>query len=130
MVSRGRSSERPSPGNVPKGMSSILPDVNELGCHLAGLNMKVCVAMGIAQLLMWAVWAGVTQHPSRWKLWIVVVGGALAMLLEIYDFPPYGGFVDAHALWHASTIPLTYLWWSFIRDDAQLRTSALCKKPK
>ncbi|KDP22331.1 hypothetical protein JCGZ_26162 [Jatropha curcas] len=95
-----------------------------------GLNMKVCTAMSIAQLLIWAVWAGITRHPSRWKLWVVVVGGGLATLLEIYDFPPYHGFVDAHALWHASTIPLTYLWWSFVRDDAEFRTSSLLKKTK
>ncbi|XP_048127444.1 post-GPI attachment to proteins factor 3-like isoform X1 [Rhodamnia argentea] len=95
-----------------------------------GWNMKVCVVMGIAQLLIWAIWAGVTRHPSRWKLWVVVVGGGLAMLLEIYDFPPYMGFVDAHALWHATTIPLSYLWWSFIRDDAELRTTTLLKKVK
>ncbi|XP_040987002.1 post-GPI attachment to proteins factor 3 [Juglans microcarpa x Juglans regia] len=95
-----------------------------------GWNMKVCVFMGVTQLLLWAIWAGVTRHPSRWKLWVVVVGGGLAMLLEIYDFPPYQGFVDAHALWHATTIPLTYIWWSFIRDDAEFRTSTLLKKAK
>ncbi|XP_052208243.1 uncharacterized protein LOC127812025 [Diospyros lotus] len=95
-----------------------------------GWNMKVCVVMAVAQLLIWAIWAGVTRHPSRWKLWVVVVGGGFAMLLEIYDFPPYKGFVDAHALWHATTIPLTYLWWSFIKDDAEFRTSSLLKKAK
>ncbi|XP_011083635.1 post-GPI attachment to proteins factor 3-like isoform X1 [Sesamum indicum] len=93
-----------------------------------GWNMKVCVIMGIAQLLTWSIWAGVTRHPSRWKLWTVVVGGGLAMLLEIFDFPPYQGLVDAHALWHASTVPLTYIWWSFIKDDAEYRTSSLSRK--
>lgn len=93
-----------------------------------GWNMKVCVIMGVAQLLTWAIWAGVSRHPSRWKVWLVVVGGGLAMLLEIYDFPPYQGFVDAHALWHATTVPLTYIWWSFIRDDAIFQTSGLLKK--
>ncbi|KAL9230862.1 hypothetical protein vseg_006157 [Gypsophila vaccaria] len=95
-----------------------------------GWNMQVCVVMAVAQLLVWAIWAGVSRHPSRWKLWFVVVAGGLAMLLEIYDFPPYEGFVDAHALWHAATIPLTYCWWSFIKDDAKLRTSDLVKKAK
>ncbi|XP_015878073.1 uncharacterized protein LOC107414465 isoform X2 [Ziziphus jujuba] len=95
-----------------------------------GLNFKVCSAMRVTQLLIWAVWAGVTRHPSRWKLWVVVAGGGVAMLLEIYDFPPYHGFVDAHALWHATTVPLTYLWWSFVRDDAEFRTLALHKKVK
>ncbi|KAF7153035.1 hypothetical protein RHSIM_Rhsim01G0023500 [Rhododendron simsii] len=95
-----------------------------------GWNMKVCVVMAVAQLLIWAVWAGVSRHPSRLKLWVVVLGGGLAMLLEIYDFPPYEGFVDAHALWHATTIPLTYIWWSFIKDDAEFQTSSLLKKAK
>ncbi|XP_019183434.1 PREDICTED: post-GPI attachment to proteins factor 3 [Ipomoea nil] len=95
-----------------------------------GWNMMVCVAMGVAQLMIWAIWAGMSRHPSRLKLWIVVIGGGLAMLLEIYDFPPYQGLVDAHALWHATTIPLTYLWWSFIQDDAKFRTSNLLKKAK
>ncbi|KAK8261394.1 hypothetical protein V6Z12_D13G184200 [Gossypium hirsutum] len=95
-----------------------------------GWNMKVCVAIGVAQLLIWAIWVGITCHPSRWKLWVVVVGGGLAMLLEIYDFPPYQGFFDAHAIWHATTIPLTCLWWSFIRDDAKFQTFILLKKAK
>ncbi|KAG1330363.1 putative U11/U12 small nuclear ribonucleoprotein 59 kDa protein-like [Cocos nucifera] len=83
-----------------------------------GWNMKVCVTMGVATLLVWAIWAGITGHPSRIKLWVNVFGVGLALLLEIYDFPPYMGYADAHALWHAATIPLTYLWWSFINDDA------------
>ncbi|XP_044983347.1 post-GPI attachment to proteins factor 3-like [Hordeum vulgare subsp. vulgare] len=90
-----------------------------------GWNMKVCVAMGVVQIVAWATWAGVTRHPSRFKLWVVVFGGALAMLLEVFDFPPYKGYADAHSLWHASTVPLTYLWWSFIKDDAEFRTSTL-----
>lgn len=95
-----------------------------------GLNMKVCVGMGLAQMAAWAIWAGVTRHPARWKLWTVVIGGGLAMLLEIYDFPPYGGYLDAHAAWHTSTIPLTYLWWSFAKDDAEFCISTLLKKTK
>jgi hypothetical protein len=94
------------------------------------LNMKVCVAMGVAQLLIWAAWGGVSRHPSRWKVWVVVVGGGLAALLEIYDFPPYEGYIDAHALWHACSIPFTYLWWSFIKDDAEFQTTARLKKVK
>lgn len=95
-----------------------------------GWNMLVCVIMAVSQLLLWAIWAGLTRHPSRWKLWVVIIGGGHAMLLEIYDFPPYEGFVDAHALWHATTIPLTYIWWSFIRDDAEFCTLNLAKKAK
>ncbi|KAF9590008.1 hypothetical protein IFM89_030158 [Coptis chinensis] len=73
---------------------------------------------------------GVTRHPSKWKLWAVVLATSLAMLLEIYDFPPYKGYVDAHALWHATTIPITYLWRSFIKYDAKFRTTYSMKKVK
>uniref|UniRef100_A0A0D3A7Q9 Post-GPI attachment to proteins factor 3 n=1 Tax=Brassica oleracea var. oleracea TaxID=109376 RepID=A0A0D3A7Q9_BRAOL len=72
----------------------------------------------------------VSRHPSNWKLWVVVIASGLAMLLEIYDFPPYGGYFDAHSIWHLATVPLTILWWSFIRDDAEFRTSSLLKKSK
>ncbi|CAN6920872.1 unnamed protein product [Brassica oleracea] len=94
-----------------------------------GWNMIVCVAMGVAQLFLCARWAAVSGHPSNWKLWVVVIVSGLAMLLEIYDFPPYGGYFDAHSIWHA-TVPLTILWWSFIRDDSEFRTSSLLKKSK
>ncbi|XBI59616.1 hypothetical protein VPH35_040649 [Triticum aestivum] len=90
-----------------------------------GWNMKVCAAMGMVQIVALATWAGVTRNPSRFRLWVVVFGGALAMLLEVFDFSPYKGYADAHSLWHASTVPLTYLWWSFIKDDAEFCTSTL-----
>lgn len=95
-----------------------------------GLNLVVVSIIATATLLIWATWAGVSSHPSRWKLWVVAVGSALAMLLEIIDFPPYRGLVDGHALWLAITAPLTYIWWSFVRDDAVYATSALIKKAK
>ena len=92
--------------------------------------MKVCLIIGVAQLLLWAVWARVSQHPSRGKLQVVVYGGALSVLLLIYDFPPYWELVDALAVWHAVTIPLSYIWWSFIKDDAEYTTLTLLKKAK
>ncbi|XP_027353913.1 post-GPI attachment to proteins factor 3-like isoform X2 [Abrus precatorius] len=95
-----------------------------------GWNMIVCVVMAVAQLAIWALWAGLSHHSSRWKLWVVVIAGGLAMLLELYDFPPYQGLWDAHALWHATTVPLTYIWWSFIRDDAKFQTFNFVKKAK
>ncbi|XP_024976346.1 post-GPI attachment to proteins factor 3-like [Cynara cardunculus var. scolymus] len=95
-----------------------------------GMNMKVCVVMAAAQLLIWAIWAGTSCHPSRQKLWLVVVAGAAVMLLEIYDFPSYEGFLDAHTASHAITIPLTYTWWSFIKDDVEFTTSTLLKNGK
>lgn len=95
-----------------------------------GLNMKVCLAMGLAQYLIWGIWGAVSCHPSRSKLWVVSLGGVVAMLLEIYDLPPYQALVDAHALGHAITIPLAYIWWSFVKDDAEFRSSSILKKAK
>ena len=82
----------------------------------------MCVTIAALQLLIWTVWAGYSNHPSRFKLWFVVLLGSLAMLLEIFDFPPIYGYFDAHSIWHAVTIPLTWVWWSFIKDDASFRT--------
>ncbi|VFQ80586.1 unnamed protein product [Cuscuta campestris] len=95
-----------------------------------GLNRKVCFAMVTAKLTMWGVWAGGSRHPSRRKLWAVVAGGILVTLLEISDFAPYWGFVDARAVSHAAAIPLTSLLWSFVRDDSEFRTTTLIKKSK
>ncbi|CAA7391841.1 unnamed protein product [Spirodela intermedia] len=93
-----------------------------------GWNKTVCAAMGVAQLLLWSTWAGRTRHPSRYKMWAVGAAGGLAVLIEVVDFPPRGGFVDGHTLCHAIAIPLTHLWWSFARDDALLGTSPPPKK--
>ncbi|KAG0622593.1 hypothetical protein M758_3G109700 [Ceratodon purpureus] len=92
------------------------------------LNMIVCAVLVAAQLLIWATWGYLTSHPARFKLWTVAFGAALASLLEIFDFPPLWGIFDAHALWHAATLPIAYLWWSFIKDDATYRTKMLVKK--
>lgn len=41
----------------------------------------------------------------------------VAMLLEVLDFPPLLGILDAHSLWHAATAPLAYLFYSFVEGD-------------
>ncbi|CAN1180613.1 Post-GPI attachment to proteins factor 3 [Linum perenne] len=96
-----------------------------------GLNYKVSAAMTVAQILIWAIWATVSRHPSRWKVWVtVVVGGTLGIILEAYDFPPFYRYVDSRAIWHAVAIPFANIWWSFVRDDAEFSTASLVKKAK
>ncbi|XP_021768246.1 post-GPI attachment to proteins factor 3-like [Chenopodium quinoa] len=95
-----------------------------------GLNMVVMVVIATAQLLFWTICAIRSHQPSRWKLLVVVVGGGISLLLEIIDFPPYKGFIDAHAFWKAISVPLTYILWSFVCDDAEFTTSTLIKKAK
>ena len=41
-----------------------------------------------------------------------------AMSLELLDFPPFARILDAHALWHAATIPIAELWYNFLITDA------------
>ncbi|GAB4857861.1 hypothetical protein Ancab_015767 [Ancistrocladus abbreviatus] len=94
------------------------------------LNTVVVLVMVAVQYLFWAIWAGLSRHPSRWKMWAVIVGGILSILMAIYDFPPYKGFVDAHAFWQAIAVLLSYLRWSFVRDDAEFLTSTLINKLK
>lgn len=95
-----------------------------------GLNMKVCLTMAVIQLLLWTFWAGYSSHPARFKLWFLALASSMGMLLEILDFPPVWGLFDAHSLWHGVTVPLTLLWWSFIKDDALFRTEQLLYRSK
>ena len=85
-------------------------------------------AITISHPLYWATWAITSSHPGRWKLGMVVMGVDLAMFIEKYEFPPYMGYVDSHALWHATAIPVSYLLWSFVKDDAEFRTQELLQE--
>jgi hypothetical protein len=82
-----------------------------------GYNMTLCIALGIATAAAWLVWATSTRHPGRWTLYKFMGLIHLAMLLEVLDFPPFFHLFDAHALWHAATVPLTYLWYQFMAAD-------------
>jgi post-GPI attachment to proteins factor 3 len=53
----------------------------------------------------------------RRRLLTFIVAVNTCVLLELLDFPPLAGLVDAHSLWHAATIPLTTLWYSFVELD-------------
>lgn len=41
----------------------------------------------------------------------------VSMMAEILDFQPIWHLLDAHALWHASTVPLTVAWYQFVCAD-------------
>jgi post-GPI attachment to proteins factor 3 len=92
--------------------------------------MKVCTVISIAQCLLWALWAVMSGHRSRLKIISVAVGGAVAVLVEAYDIPPRWGYADGRAICLAVAIPLSYLWWSFAKEDAEMRTSAILKKTR
>jgi post-GPI attachment to proteins factor 3 len=76
-------------------------------------NMAANVAVGIAQNIMW-IYYSVTRSRSDRGLWVwtpvfIVVYVSCAMSLEIFDFFPIADALDAHALWHAATVPMVYM---------------------
>jgi hypothetical protein len=82
-----------------------------------GYNMSLCIAIGVTTAVAWVVWVTKTKHPGRWTLYKCMGLVHMAMLLEVLDFPPLLNMFDAHALWHAATVPLTYLWYQFMAAD-------------
>lgn len=86
-------------------------------------NMAANVAVGIVQNALWS-WFSVTRFRKSKKIWaawpgLIVAWIVLAMSLELFDFPPWRGMVDAHSLWHAGTVVPTIWWYNFLVKDAQ-----------
>lgn len=80
-----------------------------------GYNMTANVVVGIMQHTMWS-WFSFNKYKSSkrsWAAWpgLVVAWLLLAMSLEVLDFPPLWGSVDAHSLWHLGTVGPTILWY-------------------
>jgi hypothetical protein len=47
----------------------------------------------------------------------LVLSTMLAMSLELFDFPAWRRVLDAHALWHLSTVPIAVFWYEFLIQD-------------
>ncbi|KAH7326631.1 Per1-like-domain-containing protein [Stachybotrys elegans] len=100
-------------------------------CHVAYLkgvrwdytyNMAANVAAGVIQNLLWSWFSYDKYRKSRrtWAIWpgLVVAWVTFAMSMELFDFPPWLGSIDAHSLWHLMTIGPTILWYKFLIKDA------------
>jgi post-GPI attachment to proteins factor 3 len=98
--------------------------------NFAGLNMKVCTVISVAQFLLWALWAVMARHPSRLKILFVAIAGAFLVFLEAYDIPPQWGYVDGRAICLGIFIPQSYIWWMFAKEDAEMRTTVIMKKTR
>ena len=77
-------------------------------------NMAANVAVGIVQNVLWS-WFSVTRYQKLRKPWaawpgLIVAWIVMAMGLELLDFPPVWGILDAHSLWHLGTVGPT-IWW-------------------
>ncbi|KAI8369239.1 Per1-like protein [Radiomyces spectabilis] len=90
-----------------------------------GYNMLASVLIGTLQLTLWVGWCcaqyvkpeNASRRPYAYKVLVSVLGVAVAMSLELFDFPPIFRIFDAHSLWHLSTIPLMVVWYQFILTD-------------
>ena len=84
-------------------------------------NMAAGVTIGVLSNVFWLYWY-FTHRRKRayaWKQGLFILGITLAMSMEVLDFPPIWGMLDAHALWHGLTVPLVPLHYSFLVDDAR-----------
>jgi hypothetical protein len=76
-------------------------------------NMTANVVVGVVQNAMWSFFSYQKYKKSGrvWAIWpgLVVAWLILAMSLELLDFPPWGGYLDAHSLWHLGTVGPTII---------------------
>ncbi|KEI40932.1 uncharacterized protein L969DRAFT_86185 [Mixia osmundae IAM 14324] len=98
-------------------------------------NMKFGICLGLSHNALWVIWAlsfrSYKQPKARareiqqmrkvaWQGVGVLTALTACTALELLDFQPIGRLLDAHALWHLSTIPIVCLWYQFLLDDAML----------
>lgn len=77
-------------------------------------NMTANVSIGITQNILWT-WFSVKRYlvlKKPWAAWpgLIVAWVIIVMSLELFDFAPIGGMLDAHSLWHLGTVGPT-IWW-------------------
>ncbi|CAK9831483.1 Post-GPI attachment to proteins factor 3 [Anthophora retusa] len=82
-------------------------------------NMKFNVVIGFLTFVITMIW----WHRNHKKLsYISLIGWfniltVFVTILEVADFAPIFWILDAHSLWHASTVPLTILLYRFMMAD-------------
>lgn len=78
-------------------------------------NMAANVVAGVIQNAMWSwfSWQKYKESGRAWAMWpgVVVAWVLVAMSLELLDFPPWWGCLDAHSLWHLGTVAPTMIFY-------------------
>jgi len=96
-------------------------------------NMLANVVVGFSHNLIWASYSlpspvfynrfPTLPNSSRPKCVrtpvLLAIATTSAATLEIFDFPPWWRVIDAHSLWHLSTVPLIFWWYRFLVEDAR-----------
>lgn len=78
-------------------------------------NMAANVVAGVVQNVLWTGFSINKYLETRtlWATWpsVAVAWLTFAMSMELFDFPPWMLFIDAHSLWHLFTIYPISLWY-------------------
>lgn len=95
-------------------------------------NMAFNLLIGLVHNVLWFVYAlpiSVLQRfPSQsksyrpdyaYKAGVFVALTTAATALELFDFPAWGRVIDAHALWHLSTVSIAMFWYDFLVEDSR-----------
>jgi post-GPI attachment to proteins factor 3 len=97
-------------------------------------NMAFNLVIGMTHNLLWLLYSlpaalsvfqrfpyrGRSYRPSfvgKAALFVILTTAATA--LELFDFPPWGRIIDAHALWHLATVPIAFFWYDLLIQDAR-----------
>lgn len=78
-------------------------------------NMAANVVIGVIHNLMWS-WFSYKKYKQSGRVWAMWPGFVVAwimvvMSLEVLDFPPLFGCLDAHSLWHLGTVGPAMVWY-------------------
>jgi len=98
-----------------------------------GFNIVVNIVTGSFAGVGWLIWCLFVFNKRSYYKKILLFYFLLALFtgLEVLDFPPILWTFDAHALWHLSSIPLTFIFYSFVIDDCKtLHKEKLYKNDK
>jgi hypothetical protein len=93
--------------------------------------MAFNLIIGLTHNVLWLIYSLpiplIRRYPSQPKSYrppftinaaVFVVLTTSATALELFDFPPWAGIIDAHALWHLSTAPIALFWYDFLVEDS------------
>jgi hypothetical protein len=114
-----------------RGAFVFLPLALGLAAHISylqwvhfdyGWNMRVSLCVGVAHSFLW-LWLCISRWGDGYHARMVGVTLALwaCAALEVFDFPPWGRLLDAHAIWHGLTPVLGFMFYQWVRDDLRFQ---------
>lgn len=84
-------------------------------------NMTAGVVIGLLQTSLWATYSILAYRRTREVVDLLPLGIVSCVLLgmsfELFDFSPYFRAIDAHSLWHLSTVLPTFAWYHWMLSD-------------